>query len=88
MTLAYHPFKTKTDLVKNILRVIGLLLIFRWRRAHTLVSDVAGVAAMNTEDKASSLRGLYFLFLGFILQTVGAALAVADVVLGIRLHPS
>ncbi len=84
MTLAYHPFKTKLDLVKNILRVSWLFATFRFRAAHELVDTVEQFAEVNPEDRTKSLRGIYFLFLSFVLQTAGSILAVIDVLVTSR----
>jgi len=80
MTTAYHPFK-KLDLVRNMLRVSFRLVTIQWRAADDLIKDVASVALANPEDRPTSLRGVYFLFVSFLFQTVGAILAVVDVLI-------
>lgn len=83
MTLAYHPFK-KLDLIKNILRVCLRLTTFRWRSANRIVEDAVSFAEANPENRPKSLRGIYFLFVSFVLQTAGSILAVIDVLLTAR----
>ncbi|HZE82385.1 MAG TPA: hypothetical protein VE604_15905 [Candidatus Polarisedimenticolia bacterium] len=82
MTTAYHPFKT-FDLIKNVIRTFFRLSTFRWRKAKALITDVSNLE-VNKEDRAKSLMGVYFLFLSFVLQTVGAVLAVLDVVISLH----
>jgi len=79
MTTAYHPFGGG-GVLKNWFRCMGMFITFQWKSAVELIGDVASFGELNKEDRAKSLLGIYILGFSFALQTVGAALAIADIV--------
>jgi hypothetical protein len=80
MTMAYHPFdSTGWGVTRNFIRVMWRLATLRWKSAKALIQKAAFYGEMNKEDRALSLAGLYVLSFSFLLQTVGASLAIADV---------
>lgn len=80
MTMAYHPFGG-AGVIRNFFRMVVLFLIFRWNSAKTLIGDAAFFGEMNREDRTQSLMGIYILGVSFLLQTAGAAFAVADLII-------
>jgi hypothetical protein len=80
MTAAYHPFDSEGwGVTKNFFRVMVHFATFRWKSAKLLIRKAAFYGEMNKEDRALSLAGIYVLSFSFLLQTVGAAFAIADV---------
>ncbi len=62
----------------SIAKMFGRKLIFREDKNNRVEKTVAILAERNDENKAESLHGLDWVFLGFILQTVGAVLIAID----------
>ena len=80
MTMAYHPFDTRgLGVAKNFIRVMIKFATFQWQSAKLLITKAAFFGEMNEEDRALSLTGIYVLSFSFLVQAVGAALAIADV---------
>jgi hypothetical protein len=79
MTTAYHPFDSAGwGVTKNFIRVMWRFATLRWKAAKTLIQKAAFYGEMNKEDRALSLAGIYMLSFSFLLQTIGAAFAIAD----------
>ena len=56
------------------------LLLHRSKREERKNQIATKFAELEKEKKADSLSGLYYVFLGFVFQTVGAILLLIDVV--------
>jgi hypothetical protein len=77
MTQEFHPFRIGS-LVISVVTALFLIVTFQWKSANHLVADIS-LTEVNPQDRSKALKGVYFLFLSFILQTIGAVLAVMDV---------
>src|SRR5271165_4830666 len=77
MTKFYHPFGLR-DFLKSIGRVLFGTATFQEKKDTLYINFATALAKLTPEDKAASLRGIYWLFLGFILQTIGATLITID----------
>lgn len=80
MTEEFHPFKIG-ELIKSLVITFFLLLTLQWKKANELVADIS-LTEVNPQDRSKALKGVYFLLMSFVLQTIGAALAVLDVIVG------
>jgi zinc transporter ZupT len=77
-TNAYYPFKP-APLIKYLLGItLGPIL---GKNVADEIHTAAKLAEKRPEDRAKSLHGLYFLFCGFLLQLVGAAVLLAAALL-------
>jgi hypothetical protein len=79
----YHPFSVP-GFVRHVLGVIWELC-HGSRRAMLRVKIASKLGAVNEEDRAKSLVGVYLVFLGFVLQSIGAVLWSLDAILVTRL---
>ena len=82
LTRWYHPF-TAGGFWTTIGRVV--ILSFRGEILKLLKeAEIATIfASSNPEAKAESLLGVYYIFLGFILQLIGACFWGVDALWGI-----
>ena len=77
----YHPFGV-WGLVRHIFSLIPYAIQKGPSQARGLVGTASRLSAINEEDRAKSLVGVYFIFLGFIMQAIGALLWTIDASLG------
>ena len=77
----YHPF-TVWGLVKHIVSLIPYAIRKGPSQASGLVRTASVLSAINEEDRAKSLVGVYLVFLGFVMQAFGALLWTIDASLG------
>ena len=77
----HHPF-TVWGLVKHIFSLALYAMRKGPSQASGLVRTASRLAAINEEDRAKSLLGVYFVFLGFVMQAIGALLWTIDASLG------
>jgi hypothetical protein len=68
--------------LQTVLKFSWLLLTLRSSKAHEEVTFRGKMAESKRESKADSLYGIYFIFLGFVLQAFGTLLWGIDVVMG------
>lgn len=68
----YYPFKA-SQLLKHIVCVVANYF-FRRRTVIGWVNSAAKLTENRKEDKANSLIGIYFIFIGFLFQMAGATL--------------
>jgi len=77
MTKFYHPYGPVGFLV-SMIRMIGRMLVFQGKKNKEHVDVAAAFAELTPEKKGESLSGAHWLFLGFFLETLGAALITVD----------
>ena len=77
----YHPFSV-WGLVKHIFSLIPYAIRKGQSQASGLARTASRLSAINEEDRAKSLVGVYFVFLGFVMQAIGALLWTIDASLG------
>ncbi len=82
LTRWYHPFKLFNFLL-FIIQVTGLFIVGRTDEAIRRTEAATKIGRVNKERRAVSLIGLYMIFVGFILQAVGALCWGVDAVWGI-----
>ena len=73
-TNAYYPFKPGPFLGYMLRITFGPILR---KSVADEIHTAAKLSEKRPEDRAKSLHGLYFLFCGFLLQMVGAAVLLA-----------
>jgi len=77
MTRFYHPFGP-INFARSLRRIIWLVIS---RQKQTLAKVMAGAPQFaNDENKARSLAGVYILFSGLAVQSLGAILVLCDVI--------
>lgn len=77
----YHPF-TVWGLAKHIFSLIPYAIRKGPSQASGLVRTASRLSTINEEDRARSLVGVYLVFLGFVMQAIGALLWTIDAYLG------
>jgi hypothetical protein len=82
LTRWYHPFRF-WGFLGSVLQVTGLFVTGRRERATSILRAAAKFGRLNEEERAESLIGLCLIFVGFLLQAMGALCWGADVVWGL-----
>jgi hypothetical protein len=82
LTRWYHPFGF-LDFIKSVFQVTALFIARRRRRAIDVTRAAARFGDLNEENRAESLIGLCFIFVGFVLQAVGAVCWGIDTLWGL-----
>lgn len=83
MCRPYHPFTT-WRVVQHLLWIAGKVLTGDTQAARDAIRDASEFATVNQENRDRTLVGVYFLVLSFIVQTIGAVLMLADLLV----HPT
>ena len=78
LTKFYHPYATG-GFAKSVMRMLWLKASRRFEEDERKTKVESALGAMRKENKAKSLTGIYWVFIGFIFQTVGALLITIDV---------
>jgi len=71
LTRWYHTFRPK-DFLQVVFSAAFLVLTGRKEKALRFTRTTAKFGRLNREKRAESLIGIYLLFVGFILQAIGA----------------
>jgi hypothetical protein len=77
LTKWYHPFGW-WSFTMSIVVMFWRKITFAEAKSERVNKTAAALAGMTPENRAESLHGLHWIFLGFLLQTAGAALAMVD----------
>jgi hypothetical protein len=80
MTQSYHPFEP-WGFVCHICRYMWKLIREGKPEARKYLQDTINTAA-GGEDRSTSLRGIYYLFASFLLQSTGSLLWLMDSICG------
>lgn len=72
---AYYPFAPK-QFVEHMFRVVRTLLTKGYRAASEETRVAVKLSESRGEDRVHSLKGLYLVAVGFLLQLVGSAIAL------------
>ncbi len=83
MCRPYHPFGT-WGVVRHLLWICGRLLVGDTATMRQAIRDADAFSTINAENRDRTVVGVYVLVFSFIVQTIGAVLIVADLVV----HPS
>ena len=75
----YHPF----SYLAFVRHLLGVIWAFRRgaEEATRLIRIASQLGAVNEEDRANSLMGVYVVFFGFVLQAIGAVLSGINAIL-------
>jgi hypothetical protein len=79
MTKFYHPYRW-AGFVKSVVMTMYRDLTGQEDKVNRHNRVAAKLAGMTPEDKADSLRGVEWVFVGFLLQTGGAIIVLIDVI--------
>jgi hypothetical protein len=82
LTHWYHPFEF-LDFLKSVLQVTTMYMFGRRDRAMKIVRAATKFGGLNEEKRYESLVGLCFIFVGFVLQAVGALCWGVDTIWGL-----
>lgn len=77
MCRVYHPFTTWRVLL-HLFSVAFRYIVGDRKGARQELKDASEFAAVNQENKYRTLEGVYLLAFSFLVQTVGAALVIVD----------
>jgi len=83
MCRPYHPFTT-WGVVQHLLWIAGKILTGNTQAAREAIRDANDFSTINPEKRDRTVAGVYVLVFSFIVQTIGAALILVDLVV----HPS
>ena len=73
MTKFNHPYGP-LGFVKSMCRMLWRMIFFQEQKTVRHNAVAAKFAALRPEEKGESLSGIQWVFVGFVLQTIGAAL--------------
>ena len=76
----YFPF-SEWQLPRHMLGVAWYYVTGKGDLARRVMSTTVSFGELNPEDRTASFTGVYFIFLGFILQAVGCAFWGLDALL-------
>jgi hypothetical protein len=79
LTRLYHSYDV-LSFIRTIVKVVGLTLIGDTRRTLARARAATKAGAFTPEEKAESLVGVYWIFIGFVLQGVAVALSLGDTI--------
>ena len=83
MCRPYHPFTT-WGVVQHLLWIASKVLTGDVKAARRAIRDANDFSTINPEKRDRTVAGVYVLVFSFIVQTIGAVLIVADLVV----HPT
>jgi hypothetical protein len=81
LTRWYHPFSV-TGFLSTLWNLVVLLLRGEAARVFEEAKTASRIGLVNEEQRAESLVGIYFIFLGFVLQLVGTGFWALDEIMG------
>lgn len=77
LTRWYHPF-SEGGFIVSLRRMLWRKIMGRSEESARHLRVTSALAKLRPEDKARSLDGIYWVFVGFVLQTFGALLVLVD----------
>jgi hypothetical protein len=80
MTQSYHPFKP-SGFIGHIGRYLWIRLSNGKLKAREYLEETIKTTA-SPEDRSTSLRGIYYLFASFLLQSLGSIFWLVDGIWG------
>ena len=80
LTRWYHPF-TEGGFVASLRRMMWRKMRGKNEELSRHLRVTTALAKLRPEDKSRSLDGIYWVFVGFVLQTIGALLVLLDVLI-------
>src|SRR5271166_2709510 len=83
MCRPYHPFGT-WGVVQHLLWIAGKVVTGNTQAAREAIRDANDFSTINPENRDRTVAGVYVLVFSFIVQTIGAALILVDLVV----HPA
>lgn len=82
LTRFYHTFSAR-DVLRVVARWTGAFLLFHSTAVAQEARGIAALSSITEEKKAISLVGIYWVFVGFLLQGASLLLLTVDVLLDI-----
>jgi hypothetical protein len=86
LTRFYHPFGPGSFL-RTVAKATLHFMTGRQDKALARARLITKLGAITPEQKAKSLLGVYWIFVGFVLQGVAVALSLGDTIWGIVTRP-